>query len=323
VFSYAGIVTRSYEGSSEREHFDGTYWSEVYDVVSARRLFQIQGSFLGVDLTEFQGKSRWQGGRFFLQPLEVNGMRRLLLCDVDAAAKSSGVAESDAPVPLARAKPYFDHSMSSNQLRFFEPETPQAHIAAFRDEPVFYPGTSNIEKVNITALLDVQVAGKYRLELDLSGLQERTQGDLSVGRGQLTVPFPVASLRELGSAGPYKIHWARLIHQAQDGQIVADNRFDTEFATGRWSPALGNLDVSTQPYSLTSIGSSLYLTGRDSATLIPGTGSERDRLQVRIGFYSQRTDCRGGGGLARTDPKEDVTVTGLTAEKTLVQNFTG
>src|SRR5580704_8961382 len=88
-------------------------------------------------------------------------------------------------------------------------------------------------------------------------------------------------------------------------------------------PSLGNLDVSTQAYSLSSIGSTLYLTGQDSATLSSGTGSERDRLQVRIGFHSQRTDCRGGGDLARTDPKEYVTVTGLTAEKTLVQNFTG
>lgn len=112
VYSYDGIVQRSYEPSFGPQRFDGTYWTEIYDVASTKRLIQIRGGFHGVDLTEFQGKSYWLGGRFFVEPLGVHGMRRVLICDVDAAAKSRVAAETDAPVPLSRAKPYLNHSRS-------------------------------------------------------------------------------------------------------------------------------------------------------------------------------------------------------------------
>jgi hypothetical protein len=277
-----------------------------------------------------QGKSFWMGGRFFLQPLDVNGMRRLLLCDIDAAARSDGVAESDAPMPLSRSKPYLNNSASHNQLRLFEPETPQAHITGFRDEPVFYPGTSDIKSVSVTALLDVQVPGKYWLQLNLSGIQERAEAELSAGSAELTIPFPVDHLRELGSAGPFKIHSAQLTRQVPDGQIVAETRFDLETAIGISanrsldSRAAANLiNVSTQAYSLSSMGSTLYFTGQNAATLIRGIGAERDRLQVQIGIYSQGTDCRGGAFLARTDPSPVATVTSPPGTKTLVLNFTG
>jgi hypothetical protein len=310
VYSYEGIVQRSYEPSFGPQRFEGTYWTEIYDVASAKRLIQIRGGFNGVDLTELQGKSYWYGGRFFLQPLEVKGMRRLLICDVDAAARSNGVAEADAPVPLSRAKPYLHNSRSPYQMRFLETDTPQAHVTAFRDEPVFYPGTSDIERLNITASLDVQVPGRYLLTLDLSGMQEMAEGELSKGEAQLTVPFPVTDLRQIGSGGPYTIHLIQLIRLATDGQILAQSGYD-------------RLDAKTQPYSLKSIGSSLYLTGENSATLIRGMGAERDRLEVRIGIFSQATDCKGGGFLTRADPSPLASVSGAPGRKTLVQTFTG
>jgi hypothetical protein len=322
VYSYDGVVKRSYEFSFKPQRFDGTYWTEIYDVASTNRLIQIRGEFHGVDLTEFQGKSYWLGGRFFLQPLEVRGMRRLLICDVDAAAKASGVTESDAPVPLDRAKPFLQHSRSDYQMRFLEPETPQAHITAFHDEPVFYPGTGDIERVNVTALLDVQVPGQYSLFLDLAGIQERAEAELSVGSAQLTVPIPVARLRELGSGGPYKIHWARLTRQAGDGEIVADNRFYLASGVLR-GPYAELIDASTQAYTLRSLGSSLYFTGEDSATLIRGLGSEPGRLEIRIGIYSQDTGCRGSGLLARALLGTGAAVTDTPGQRTLVLNFTG
>jgi hypothetical protein len=103
VYSYDGTIKRSYDFSFKPERFDGTYWTEIYDVASAARPIQIRGSFHGVDLTELQGKSSWFEGRFFLQPLGVKGMRTALICDVDAAARSRRVAESDAAVPVAGA----------------------------------------------------------------------------------------------------------------------------------------------------------------------------------------------------------------------------
>ena len=65
VYSYDGRVERSYEGSLRPEHFDGTYWTEIYDVASGKRLLQIRGEFKEVDLTELQGKSYWVFGTFF------------------------------------------------------------------------------------------------------------------------------------------------------------------------------------------------------------------------------------------------------------------
>jgi hypothetical protein len=323
VFSYDGTVQRSYEFSSKPEHFDGTYWTEIYDVSSTKRLIQIRGAFHGVDLTEVQGKSSWLGGRYFLQPLEAHGMRRLLICDVDEAARSSGVTESDAPVPLSRAKPYYNHSTSNNQWRSFETETPQAHIVAIRDEPVF-SGAAKIESISVTALLDVQAPGNYRLSVHLEGIEATADGALSAGSSKITVSFPVASLRNLGRGGPYKIDSARLTRLIQDGNILADNRFSPELAKAISAGIRDDqfINASTQPYSLASLGSSLYFTGENSATLVPGKGLEPDRLEVRIGFYSQAAACRGGGMLARTSPPKE-TVIGPPGQQSMVLSFSG
>jgi hypothetical protein len=225
----------------------GTYWTEIYDVSSNRRLIQIQGRFRGDDLNEVQGKSYWYGGRFFVQPLEVSGMRHLLICDVDQAAKSSGVTEADAEVPVLRAKRYLNSSRSLYQLRLLEPELPQARITAFHDEPVFYPGTQTIESIRVTASVDIQVAGKYLLRLNLSGIQERTEGELGVGRGQLTVSFPAADLCHLGSGGPYSIDWTLLTRLVGDGEILAENRFASQYEAA-------SIDARTHDYSLISRG---------------------------------------------------------------------
>jgi hypothetical protein len=161
VYSYDGIITRMSEENMSALPWKwfgpmyGTYWTEIYDVSSDRRLIQIQGRFRGVDLNEVQGKSYWYGSRFFVQPLKVSGMRHLLVWDVDRAAKSSGVTEADAEVPVLRAKPYLNSSRSLYQLRWLEPEIPQAQITAFHDEPVFHPGTQTIESIRVTASVDV------------------------------------------------------------------------------------------------------------------------------------------------------------------------
>jgi len=231
VYSYDGIVERSYEGSRRPERFNGTYWTEIYDVASGKRLVQIHGRFQGVDLTELQGKSYWYAGRFFLEPLEVNGMRRLLICDVDAAARSSDAAEVDAPVPLSRAKPYLNHTRSHYQLRFFNTDSPQAQITAFRDEPELCPGTSDmIKSVNVTAALDVQVAGTYWLELSLQDRSGRPIGlqfgeaEVHAGKDEIKVSFPGDLLRlSMRSDGPFTIVSGQLTRHVSDGQFLVQN----------------------------------------------------------------------------------------------------
>jgi hypothetical protein len=231
VYSYDGIVQRSYEFSLKPEHFDGTYWTEIYDVVSGKRLIQIRGKFKGVDLTELQGKSSWYAGRFFLQPLEVNGMRRLLICDVNAAARSIGVADLDAPVPLARAKPYLNHTRSDYQLRFLETHSPQARITGFRDEPVVCPGTTDlIKSVNLIAELDVQVPGTYWLRLGLRDSNGRAspwefgEAKVHTGKDEIAVSFPGDLLRaDFKSDGPFTIDSGQLTRHVADGQFLVQN----------------------------------------------------------------------------------------------------
>jgi hypothetical protein len=231
VFSYDGIVQRSYEFSFQPERFDGTYWTEIYDVASGKRLIHIHGKFKRVDLTELQGKSYWYSGRFFVEPLETDGMHRLLVCDVDAAATSSGVTGVDAPVPLSRAKPYLNHTRSEYQMRFLDTNVPQAQVVAFRDEPVMCPGSTElIKSVNVTAVLDVQVPGTYSLQLGLhasNGQHSRWQfgqAEVHPGKDEITVSFPGNLLRLwLKSDGPLTVESGQLIRHVSDGQYLAQN----------------------------------------------------------------------------------------------------
>jgi hypothetical protein len=303
-----------------RAHYDGHYWIDIHDVVSGSRVVQIRGDFHGDHPLYFQGKAKWLNGRYYVLPLEPEGMRRLLVCDIDAAAKSKGLTEFDAPVPLARAKPFLQHSRSSYQMRFLEPEVPQAHITGFHDEAVSNAASGQIERVNVTASVDVQVAGEYSLELNVSGIQERAVGVLTAGNAQLTVPFAVRTLRELGSSGPFKIHQARLIRMVDDGQIVAENSFDRETAP---SPNVTFIDAITQAYSISQLGSSVYFTGENSAKLIPAVGSEPEHLEVRIGVYSKEAGCQGYGLLARAQTTPDSVVTDSPGRRALILNFTG
>jgi len=200
-------------------------------VESGKRLVQIHGKLKGVDLTELQGKSYWYSGRFFIEPLEVNGMRRLLICDVDAAAKVSGAADLDAPVPLSRAKPYLSHTRSQYQMRFLDTNSPQAQITAFRDEPVMCPGTRDmIKSVNMTAALDVQVPGTYWLRLGLRDSGGRStdwefgEAEVHAGKDEITVSFPGELLRLfLKSDGPFTIDSGQLTRHVSDGQFLVQN----------------------------------------------------------------------------------------------------
>jgi hypothetical protein len=95
VYSYDGTITRASEHDmspffwKSYGRISGTYWTEIYDVSSVRRLIQISGIFRGVDLTEVQGGSYWMGDRFYLMPLKPEGMRSFLICDVDKAAEAN------------------------------------------------------------------------------------------------------------------------------------------------------------------------------------------------------------------------------------------
>jgi hypothetical protein len=117
-----------------------------------------------------------------------------------------------------------------------------------------------------------------------------------------------------------RIRHARLIRIVDDGQIVAENSFDRDAAP---SPSVTFIDATTQAYSISELGSPLYFTGENAATLIPSAGLQPERLQVQIGIYSQETRCRGYGLLARAQLSADNAVTDSPGRRTLVLNFTG
>jgi hypothetical protein len=63
VYSFDGTVTRMSEQDMSPWFWKwygplrGTYWTEIYDLLSARLLIQISGAFRGVDLTVVQGRA--------------------------------------------------------------------------------------------------------------------------------------------------------------------------------------------------------------------------------------------------------------------------
>jgi hypothetical protein len=80
----------------QRDKVKGQFWTDIYDVASGQRLIQIQGSFNGADPVLFLGQAPWYGTRYFVMPVGSTSwsgafnLRRLLICDADAAARMSG-----------------------------------------------------------------------------------------------------------------------------------------------------------------------------------------------------------------------------------------
>jgi len=233
--------------------YEGHYWTDIYDVRSGKRLIQIRGVFHRESPAGFQGRANWFASRFYVMPLEANeeipltlrpeGMRRLLICDVQAAATAKGESDSINPVtPLGK------YSRSSYQTRLLEPETQEAKIVGLHDEPVFRPNTNTIEGVNVSAAAEVRVPAEYTLDWEVAGTQNRVITYLSSGIGDLTLLVPAARLRALGVNGPYRIKIGRLTRQAGDGEVLS---FDPAIT------ALIDLGFSIEPINGTTRAYSL------------------------------------------------------------------
>jgi hypothetical protein len=86
----------------KRNKVKGRYWIDLYDATLGARLLQIQGAFRGVGPRQFQGEAAWYSDRYYVMPLGGTlglglqvGLKRLLICDVDAASRkdNSGLRE--------------------------------------------------------------------------------------------------------------------------------------------------------------------------------------------------------------------------------------
>jgi hypothetical protein len=80
----------------QRDKVKGQFWTDIYDTESGQRLIQIQGSFSGAGPGKFLWHAGWYGTHYFVMPVGSTSwpgafnLRRLLICDADAAARTNG-----------------------------------------------------------------------------------------------------------------------------------------------------------------------------------------------------------------------------------------
>ncbi len=190
----------------------------------------------------------------------------------------TATGNSNSGVPFSRT------TTSSIQV-----SNPLARLGTFADAPS-YDANGLISAVNITVGVNVQVAGTYRLSLDLQAsngntTQASASAQLNTGSQQIVLSFPFSSLLSLGSNGPYTEAHARLLYVAGSDTTLADY--------------VDNAG-STQSYVQNSIGhGALALTGPYSAAgIVTGAGPTYDLLRVTIGIYSSAAgSCDWTGAL--------------------------
>ncbi len=229
VYSWGGVIDYCTNGPFNcykwDDHVHGNYWIDLFDVQSATRLIRIQGKFRGREPGDVESPSVWPNSRYFVVPVEPKGMRRLLVCDVDAAAAAHGITTDRGSLPKTSIHP------SNMQI---QDEPVSARFLGMRDEPVMSPATGQISAVELKVRLDVRVAHRYRLDVELSpgqgkslgSLGEHVEADLRIGLSEITLTIAVDALRKLGTVGPYKIRFVRVTHPIAEGVALDYNRFE-------------------------------------------------------------------------------------------------
>lgn len=99
-------------------------------------------------------------------------------------------------------------SYSRTSSTTFRVLTSLANFISFSDAGVDDNGNSLLDRVVVTATVNVQTAGTYRFTLDLSSsngatINASTSSSLAQGTQQISVSFPSNSVRSLGVDGPY------------------------------------------------------------------------------------------------------------------------
>jgi hypothetical protein len=89
----------------KRNNIEGRYWVDIYETSSGRPLVRIQGAFHGAQPYSFQAKAAWYSDRYYVLPVGGDmgsgefSLRRLLICDVDAAARKSDTVLKERKEP--------------------------------------------------------------------------------------------------------------------------------------------------------------------------------------------------------------------------------
>jgi hypothetical protein len=76
-----------------RNHVNGHFWIDMYDVATAEPLVRIRGDFHGAEPYTFMGHAVFYSDRYYVMPAGHNTadgafrMQHLLICDLEAAAR--------------------------------------------------------------------------------------------------------------------------------------------------------------------------------------------------------------------------------------------
>jgi hypothetical protein len=167
---------------------------------------------------------------------------------------------------------------------------PSARLAGFSDGAVYDGG--KIVRLTITASIEVQLPGDYRLTFDLiaangNALTGQTRGRLEAGVQSLTVAFDAKQIdARLAQDGPYRISGARLLlERANSEPADADSIAD------------GGM---TAAYAITDLQRDLYsFTGEIEAEGAEASPDGKFRvLRVRVGVVTPGGGCAVGGTLS-------------------------
>ena len=145
-----------------------------------------------------------------------------------------------------------------------------------------------ITQVNVTATVNVQIAGTYEFSAELAGSNGRiavskTSVTLATGSQTISAPFSASQLLPLGN-GPYERQWVRLRLVDSAGIHLADQQVDA-------GPSAA--------YALSSIDQGpVYFTGQNTAVGMDLTGSGSfDILRVQLGVVTPPANCDWSGTL--------------------------
>jgi hypothetical protein len=84
VNSWDGVAYSADEGSLfGKDHFDGNYYVDIYDVASAQRILLVQGEFHGVQPEDMFSRSAWISKSLYVLPLDwQHKLRKFVICDI-------------------------------------------------------------------------------------------------------------------------------------------------------------------------------------------------------------------------------------------------
>jgi hypothetical protein len=161
-----------------------------------------------------------------------------------------------------------------NSATGFRVLPPLASFTSFSDAGVDDNGNGLFDRVVVTANLQVQQAGNYRLELTLlasNGQQTQSSSTaaLAAGAQQMTVEFTAKQIELLGVNGPYTIKNATLYHTSDPDEPIA---------------AFTENGGQTTAYALTSLERPvLKFTGNNTVTGIDTNSNGKfDLLRIQV-----------------------------------------